>query len=83
MLNLSPTLISSSLQLKMKNIFHALQQGHPVILCDDEDREHEADLIIAAEKITEKMMALLIRECSGIVCLCLTDDKINQLKLKP
>lgn len=58
-----------------------MRRGHPVILVDDFDRENEADLIVAAEKITPKTMALLIRECSGIVCLCLTGETLDRLNL--
>lgn len=61
----------------------AMREGRPVILIDDEDRENEADLIVAAEKITPSTMALLIRECSGIVCLCLSPDTIKTLDLPP
>jgi 3,4-dihydroxy 2-butanone 4-phosphate synthase len=59
----------------------ALQQGNGVLVTDDENRENEGDLIFSAQFITEKQMAMLIRECSGIVCLCLTDDKISSLGL--
>ncbi len=58
-----------------------MRRGHPVILVDDFDRENEADLIVAAERISVPAMALLIRECSGIVCLCLTEETIDHLKL--
>ena len=61
----------------------AMRVGRPVILMDDDDRENEADLIVAAEKITVETMALLIRECSGIVCLCLTDKAASHLQLPP
>jgi 3,4-dihydroxy 2-butanone 4-phosphate synthase len=57
--------------------------GIPVILLDDFDRENEADLIVAAEKLTNETMAVLIRECSGIVCLCLSADKVRALDLPP
>lgn len=60
-----------------------MREGRPVILMDDFDRENEADLIIAAEKITDQTMAFLIRECSGIVCLCLPDEAIGRLQLPP
>lgn len=60
-----------------------LRNGQPVLLMDDFDRENEADLIIAAEKITTESMARLIRDCSGIVCLCLTDERLQQLDLPP
>lgn len=60
-----------------------LRNGRPVLLIDDLDRENEADLIVAAEKITVESMNRLIRDCSGIVCLCLTDEKLQQLDLPP
>lgn len=60
-----------------------LRAGRPVLLMDDFERENEADLIIAAEKITVEAMARLIRDCCGIVCLCLTDEKIQALDLPP
>lgn len=59
----------------------ALRKGQGVIVTDDEDRENEGDLIFAAQSITPSQMALLIRECSGIVCLCMLEEKINALGL--
>lgn len=61
----------------------ALRQGRGVLVTDDEDRENEGDLIFAAETLTIPQMAMLIRECSGIVCLCLTEEKARQLELPP
>jgi 3,4-dihydroxy 2-butanone 4-phosphate synthase len=55
--------------------------GIPVVLVDNADREDEGDLIVAAEKINTSSMAMLIRECSGIVCLCLTDEVAGKLEL--
>jgi 3,4-dihydroxy 2-butanone 4-phosphate synthase len=60
-----------------------LRRGHPVILVDGFDRENEADLVVAAERLSIAAMALLIRECSGIVCLCLTEETCNRLELSP
>jgi 3,4-dihydroxy 2-butanone 4-phosphate synthase len=65
-----------------KAIAH-LRQGRGILLVDDEDRENEGDLIFPAETITTAQMAMMIRECSGIVCLCLTDEKLTQLDLPP
>lgn len=59
----------------------ALQSGNGVLLVDDEDRENEGDLIFAAELMTVENMALMIRNCSGIVCLCLTPEKADALEL--
>lgn len=61
----------------------ALRDGRPVLLTDDGDREDEADLIVAASRLTEPVMALLIRECSGIVCLCLPGETVDRLRLPP
>ncbi|WP_432454221.1 MULTISPECIES: 3,4-dihydroxy-2-butanone-4-phosphate synthase [unclassified Agarivorans] len=61
----------------------ALRKGQGVLVVDDEDRENEGDLIFSAESLTQPQMAMLIRECSGIVCLCLNDDKIKALDLPP
>jgi 3,4-dihydroxy 2-butanone 4-phosphate synthase len=59
----------------------ALRDGHGVLLVDDEDRENEGDLIFPAETLTPEQMAMLIRECSGIVCLCLDDSFLKRLQL--
>ncbi len=66
---------------RVERALDALRQGQGVLLVDDEDRENEGDLIYSAEHLTAKQMALMIRECSGIVCLCLTDEKIRALEL--
>ncbi|MDY1039179.1 3,4-dihydroxy-2-butanone-4-phosphate synthase [Lelliottia sp. CFBP8978] len=59
----------------------ALREGRGVMVLDDEDRENEGDMIFAAETMTVEQMALTIRHGSGIVCLCLTDDRRKQLDL--
>jgi 3,4-dihydroxy 2-butanone 4-phosphate synthase len=59
----------------------ALAAGQGVLVTDDENRENEGDLIFAAETLTEPQMAMLIRECSGIVCLCLTEERVRALDL--
>jgi 3,4-dihydroxy 2-butanone 4-phosphate synthase len=77
---------SSSLQdreARLAEALIAMREGRPVILTDDRDREDEADLIVAAERITVPVMAQIIRECSGIVCLCLTDEYLQRLNLPP
>jgi 3,4-dihydroxy 2-butanone 4-phosphate synthase len=78
-----PSLHSTDLEGRIEAALEATRRGIPVILLDDFDRENEADLIVAAEKLTVETMALLIRECSGIVCLCLSADKVRELELPP
>jgi len=77
------TLFSHDLEGRIAAALDAMRAGIPVILLDDFDRENEADLIVAAEHITSDTMALMIRECSGIVCLCLPDEKVRTLELPP
>lgn len=64
-------------------VLDAIRAGRPVLVLDDAGRENEADLICAAELVTPEVMALLIREGSGIVCLCMPPDKASALKLRP
>ncbi|MBD8511231.1 3,4-dihydroxy-2-butanone-4-phosphate synthase [Photobacterium sp. CAU 1568] len=59
----------------------AIREGRGVLVVDDEDRENEGDIIYAADSLTTEQMALMIRECSGIVCLCLPQDRVEQLAL--
>ena len=73
----------TTLQARLDAAAQALRDGKPVLLTDDGDRENEADLIVAAARLTEPVMALLIRECSGIVCLCLPGETIDRLQLPP
>lgn len=70
-------------QGRVEKALAALRAGQGVLLVDDEDRENEGDLIFSAEHLTVAQMALMIRECSGIVCLCLTEEKADNLGLAP
>ncbi len=69
--------------IRVEKALSALQNGLGIMLLDDESRENEGDLIFSAEHITSSQMALMIRECSGIVCLCLTEERANQLEIQP
>jgi len=66
---------------RVERALKAVLSGQGVIITDNEERENEGDLIFAAESLTETQMAMLIRECSGIVCLCLTEEKVHALDL--
>ncbi len=74
------TRFGSSVQ-RVETAMGALGKGSGVLVVDDEDRENEGDLIFAAQSLTDEQMAMLIRECSGIVCLCLTGERIKALDL--
>jgi 3,4-dihydroxy 2-butanone 4-phosphate synthase len=66
---------------RVEKALSSLKQGGGVIVTDDEKRENEGDLVFAAESITISQMNMLIRECSGIVCLCLPSRKAQALAL--
>ena len=68
---------------RVLNAINAFKNGNGVLVLDDEDRENEGDLIFPAETITPEQMAKLIRYGSGIVCLCITDERCQQLDLPP
>ncbi|MCL2896337.1 3,4-dihydroxy-2-butanone-4-phosphate synthase [Brenneria tiliae] len=66
---------------RVERALDALREGRGVLVLDDEDRENEGDIIFAAENMTVEQMALTIRHGSGIVCLCLTEERRQQLEL--
>ncbi len=58
-----------------------IKQGKMVILVDDEDRENEGDLTIAAEKITPQAINFMAKFGRGLICLSLTPEKVTSLKI--
>jgi len=82
-MNQSPMCFESSPVKNVERALTALRQGRGILVVDDESRENEGDLIFPAQTLTREQMAMLIRECSGIVCLCLTDEKADALELPP
>lgn len=58
-----------------------LREGRMVILVDDESRENEGDLVVAAEKITPEMINFMLKHARGIVCLALTEADTERLAL--
>lgn len=58
-----------------------MQKGSMVILVDDEDRENEGDLCIAAEKITPEAVNFMTKHGRGLICLSLTPERVDELKL--
>nr|WP_255711172.1 3,4-dihydroxy-2-butanone-4-phosphate synthase [Pelosinus baikalensis] len=66
---------------RVEAALHALRNGQGVLVTDDEERENEGDIFFAAESLTNEQMAMLIREGSGIVCLCLTEERVQALEL--
>ncbi|MEK3787794.1 MULTISPECIES: bifunctional 3,4-dihydroxy-2-butanone-4-phosphate synthase/GTP cyclohydrolase II [Paenibacillus] len=60
-----------------------LRQGKIVIVVDDEDRENEGDFIVLADKVTPEAINFMITEGRGLVCVAISQQRANQLQLKP
>ncbi len=58
-----------------------VRAGRMVILVDDEDRENEGDLVLAAEKVTPESINFMARHARGLICLALTEERVAQLDL--
>ncbi len=58
-----------------------IRSGRPVILVDDEDRENEGDLMVAAQKVTPEIINFMATHGRGLICLTLTEDKCDLLGL--
>ncbi len=69
----------SSLHFSVKQAIASLQNQNGVIVLDSLMRENEADIIFHAGSLSVEQTALLIRECSGIICLCLPHEKVDEL----
>ncbi|MEU1826856.1 MULTISPECIES: bifunctional 3,4-dihydroxy-2-butanone-4-phosphate synthase/GTP cyclohydrolase II [Streptomyces] len=55
--------------------------GRPVVVVDDADRENEGDLIVAAEKVTTEIVAFMMSECRGLICVPMEEPDIDRLDL--
>ncbi|WP_447965696.1 bifunctional 3,4-dihydroxy-2-butanone-4-phosphate synthase/GTP cyclohydrolase II [Nitrospira sp. Ecomares 2.1] len=60
-----------------------IQAGKCIILVDDEDRENEGDLVMAAEKVTPEHINFMAKYGRGLICLALTPERVEELKLPP
>ena len=58
-----------------------IKKGKMVILCDNEDRENEGDLTMAAEKITPEAINFMAKYGRGLICLSLTEEHVEKLKI--
>jgi len=67
----------------VEEVIEEVRQGKMVILCDDEDRENEGDLVLAAEKVTPEAINFMATHGRGLICLALTAERADQLHLTP
>ena len=66
---------------RSSNAVAAIARGEIVIVVDDADRENEGDLIMAAEKMTPEAMAFMIRHTSGVICMPVEGQRLDELRL--
>ena len=66
---------------RIEEALEHIRQGRMVILVDDEDRENEGDLCLAAEKVTPEAINFMAREGRGLICLSLTEERADELDL--
>lgn len=69
--------------LKIEKAIQEIQDGKMVILVDDEDRENEGDLCMAAEKVTPEAINFMAKYGRGLICLAMTPEKCDSLDLPP
>lgn len=60
-----------------------IRDGKMVILVDDEDRENEGDLVIAADRVTPEAINFMAKHARGLICLALTPERVEELQLPP
>src|SRR4029450_8113680 len=68
---------------RVETVIAAFARGELVVVTDDDDRENEGDLFVAAALCTPEKMAFMIRHTSGIVCAPLAADQARRLHLDP
>lgn len=61
----------------------AMAAGRPVLVVDDDDRENEGDLVLAADAATPEAVAFVLRHTSGLICVALTGERCDALGLPP
>ena len=65
----------------MEEILEDFRQGRIVLIMDDENRENEGDLVIAAEVVAPEHITFFARHACGLICLTITEERARQLKL--
>src|SRR5512135_975248 len=67
--------------VSVETALEAVRAGRMIIIVDDEDRENEGDLMVAAEKVTPEIVNFMARHGRGLICLPLTGERLEELQL--
>ena len=65
----------------IEEAIEAFRDGRIIIVVDDEDRENEGDLTVAAEKVTPDVINFMAKEGRGLICLSMTDERLEELDI--
>ena len=66
---------------KIEDALADIAAGRMVVVVDDEDRENEGDIIVAADKVTTEHITFMVRHCSGIICVPMEHERLERLNL--
>ena len=75
--------ISMSVFASIEEAIEEIRSGNIVIVVDDEDRENEGDMVLAAEKVTVEKVNFLTKHARGLICAPLTPERSRELDLQP
>src|SRR5262245_38260099 len=66
---------------RIEDAVAAIREGRMIIVVDDEDRENEGDLTVAAEKVTPEIINFMARYGRGLICLSMTPERLDELEI--
>ena len=67
----------------IEDAIEEIRAGRMIVVCDDEDRENEGDLTMAAQFVTPEAINFMATHGRGLICLCLTEERCDELRLRP
>ncbi len=73
--------MQSNILSPIEEVIEDIKSGKMIVLVDDEDRENEGDLVVAAEKVTPEIVNFMAKEGRGLICLALTKERVEKLGL--
>jgi len=68
---------------RVEDAIEEIRQGRMIIVADDEDRENEGDLVMAADKVTPEQVNFMVKHGRGLICVTLTPEDADRLELPP
>jgi 3,4-dihydroxy 2-butanone 4-phosphate synthase/GTP cyclohydrolase II len=67
---------------KIEEALEALKRGEMIVIVDDEDRENEGDVMVAAQFVTPEKINFMAKEARGIICVPMTGERLDELGIK-